>query len=318
MRFDNREFWSLHDDIYNPSNMTTSEYKTYSYYLSKFERVATSRIIWDFPDFLDLGKNIENLCWKFGECIVFDHPFLGAIATPCTRHAYDVNAFPNIFIPHYQISENSEVTNYRPKLQKYAKNEEWGPDKCIHITDTRDGVARSSMCTRLIHDIVDIKESIRTQVFNQNSPLFVIAKTAKEKQIASKVIKGLGENQKIFVLDDDLTNSVKFFTPNAPFNVEPLVNLIHEIENEILEYLAVDCSQIFQKKERMIVDEVESNDQILGALYYDIFYPRKIASELMNDVGILNTINENRYVIEVEGENEGENEVNEDVEHTVA
>lgn len=316
MKFENREFWSLHDDIYNPGDMSTSEYKTYSYYLSKFSRVATSRILWDFPDFLNLGRDIENLCWKFGECIIFEHPLLGVIATSCTRHAYDVNGFPNIFTPEYQISENSEVTKYRPKLQKYVKNEEWGREKCIHITDTRDGIARSSMCTRLIQDIVDIKESIRTQVFNQNSPLFVVTKTAKERQIAKKVIDGIGKNQKIFVLDDDLTNSMKFFTPNAPFNVEPLVNLIHEIENEILEYLAVDCSQIFQKKERMIVDEVESNEQILNALYYDIFYPRKIASELMNDIGIVNTMNENHYVIDVEGQESGNEEVESDAEYT--
>lgn len=317
MRYDNREFWSLHDDFYKLGEMSPSELETFKYYQSKFTRVATSRIIWHFPDFPELGKTIENLCWRFGECIVFEHPFLGVIATPCMRIGYDINGFPNVFSPFYQISEDSEITNYRPKLQKYVKNEEWSSEKCIHITDTRDGVARSSMCTRLICDIVDIKESIRTQVFNQNSPLFVIAKSAKERQIASKVIKGIGKNQKIFVLDDDLTNSIKFFTPSAPFNVEPLVNLIHEIENEILEYLAVDCSQIFQKKERMVVDEVESNDQILSTLYYDIFYPRKIASELMNDVGIINEINENRYDIEVEGE-DVEDEVNENAEHSAA
>lgn len=301
MKFENKEFWSLHDDFYKFNDMSQSELMTYYYYLAKFSRVATSRILWDFPNYSEMGKNIENLCWNYGECIVFEHPILGVVATPCTIHAYDINGFGNVFIPQYQISENSQITQYKPKLQKFVKGEKWGPEKCIHITDTRDGTVRSRVCTRLIHDIVDIKEAIRTQVFNQNSPLFVITKSAKERQTATKIIKGIGKNQKIFVVEDDLTNSVKFFIPNAPFNVEALVNLIHEIENEILEFLAIDCSQIFQKKERMIVDEVESNDQILGALYYDIYYPRKIASELMSEIGIENTINENRYVEIVEG-----------------
>ena len=79
------------------------------------------------------------------------------------------------------------------------------------------------------------------------------------------------------------------------------------MENEVLEWLALDNTQVFQKKERMITDEVESNNDILSTLYYDCYYPRKLASDLMNKCGLINTLNE---IIVKENEDKKDGEQN--------
>lgn len=253
-----------------------------------------SRFFWDFVEekYRHLGAVIERYLWDEGKCIVFNHPILGWICTKCNVESYDINAIPNRFKPIYQITDNSDVTSYTPILTRYDMGDEFSDKFCIYITDTIDGKAKSKDCIPLICDIVDIKEALRTQVFNQNTPIFAIASNEKSKQKAKNLFHSIGNNQKIMIVDSDLNNDVKVLNFNAPFNSEQLVNLIHETENEILEYLAMDNTQTFEKKERMISDEVESNNELLSSLYYNLYYSRNYASECLTKLGVECAVNQ--------------------------
>lgn len=253
-----------------------------------------SRFFWDFVEkkYRHLGAVIERYLWDEGKCIVFNHPILGWICTKCNVESYDINAIPNRFKPIYEITDNSDVASYTPILTRYDMGDEFSDKSCIYITDTIDGKAKSKDCIPLICDIVDIKEALRTQVFNQNTPIFAIASNEKSKQKAKNLFHSIGNNQKIMIVDSDLNNDVKVLNFNAPFNSEQLVNLIHETENEILEYLAMDNTQTFEKKERMISDEVESNNELLSSLYYNLYYSRNYASECLTKLGVECAVNQ--------------------------
>ena len=253
-----------------------------------------SRFFWDFVEekYRHLGAVIERYLWDEGKCIVFNHPILGWICTKCNVESYDINAIPNRFKPIYEITDNSDVTSYTPILTRYDMGDEFSDKSCIYITDTIDGKAKSKDCIPIICDIVDIKEALRTQVFNQNTPIFAIASNEKSKQKLKNLFYSIGNNQKIMIVDSDLNNDVKVLNFNAPFNSEQLVNLIHETENEILEYLAMDNTQTFEKKERMISDEVESNNELLSSLYYNLYYSRNYASECLTKLGVECVVNQ--------------------------
>ena len=294
--------WSVHDDFYRHKDLTDSELYTFTYYYDKFKRVATSRFNWEFDDsYKHLGKLIESYLWDRGNCIIFNHPLVGWMVTDCNIISYDVNGYPNKFRPVYNVI-NSGISDYRPVLNRYNMDVPFNNNEhCVYITDTKDYMIRSKKCIPLIYDIVDTKEAIRTQVFNQNAPLFAIATTEKDKTLCKSVMIGTGKNQKMYLVDDDITKNLKVLNLDSPFNIEALVNYIHEIENEILEYLSVDCTQVFQKKERMITDEVESNNEILQTLYMDCYIPRKYGSDCLNMAGLINSI-------EVKDFNAGDND----------
>ena len=285
------EYWTVHDEFYRHKDLTQSELFTFTYYYEKFKRVATSRFNWEFDDmFKHLGQLIESYLWDRGQCIVFKHPLVGWMVTDCNVTSYDVNARPNKFRPVYNVV-NVGISDYRPILNRYDMNGDFNESEhAIYITDTKDYLIRSKKCIPLIYDIMDTKETIRTQIFNQNAPLFAVASSEKDKTLCKSVLIGASKNQKMYVVDDDVTKNIKCLNLDSPFNVEPLVNYIHEIENEILEFLSVDCTQIFNKKERMITDEVESNNEILQTLYMDCYTPRRYASDCLNKAGLTNTL----------------------------
>lgn len=279
--------------------MTESEIRTFRYYFEKFSRIATNRFKWKFYEskYQHFNRVIENYLWKYGHCIVFNHPIVGWIVTDCVIRSYDVNNYPNKFNPKYEIRDNYEIASYKPILNRYNLINEFDPSNdCIYITDTKDYENRSNHCLPLIYDIVDTKETIRTQIFNQNSPLFAIASNDKDKLGVRTVLTGMGKNQKIYVVDEDLTQNLKTLNLDSPFNIESLVNYIHEIENEILEFLSMDNTQVFQKKERMLTDEIESNNELLYSLYLDCLEPRQYAKECFNKAGLKCDLNESELI----------------------
>ena len=295
-------------------NLSDSEMYFFKYYYRKFRRIATNRFLWEFEDrFKAMGRTIEKYLWENGECIIFKHPKLDWICTRCTVTGKDVNNYPNHFIPIYDIM-NDGITNYRPILVRYNDGE-FKDNNCIYITDTRDDLIRSSMVVPMIFDIVDVKETLRTQIFNQNTPLMAFAGNPKTKQIVKTIFAQKNKNAKFYIVDEDVTENLKALNFNAPFNIEPLTNYLHELENEVLEWLALDNTQVFQKKERMITDEVESNNDILSTLYYDCYYPRKLASDLMNKCGLTNTLNE-IIVKENEDKKDGEQDGTDEPDNT--
>lgn len=285
------DLWSIHDDFYRHKDLTENELFNFTYYYEKFKRIATSRFKWEFDDkYKHFGKLIEFYCWDVGQCIIFKHPIVGWIVTECNVISYDVNGFPNKFRPVYNI-DNDTIGNYRPILNRYSMDSDFNDDEnCIYISDTKDYHIRSKKCIPLIYDIIDTKETIRTQIFNQNAPLFAVASSEKDKTLCKSVLIGAGKNQKMYVVDDDITKNIKTLNLDSPFNIESLVNYIHEIENEILEFLGIDNTQVFQKKERMIVPEIESNNQILECLYDDCYLPRKYGSDCLNKAGLTNVL----------------------------
>ena len=283
--------WSVKNDFYRHNDLNASELYTFTYYYEKFKRIATSRFNWEFDDsFKHFAKLIELYLWEYGHCIVFKHPLTGWMVTDCNITAYDVNGQPNHFRPVYMIKDG-DISSYRPILTRYNMDSEFNESEhAVYITDTKDYMIRSKKAIPLIYDIVDTKEAIRTQIFNQNAPLFAIATTEKDKTLCKTVMIGTAKHQKMYLVDDDITKNIKPLNLDSPFNIEPLTNYIHEIENEILEYLGLDNTQVFQKKERMITDEIESNNGLLECVYMDCYIPRKYASDCLNKAGLTNSL----------------------------
>ena len=310
LAYDGLDLWSVHDDFYRHKDLTTNEIYNFNYYFTKFSRIATNRFKWEFAEneYKKFNEIIENYLWYNGHCIIFKHPLIGWMVTDCVIRSYDSNNRPNKFSPKYDVN-HYEISDYRPVLSRYNMDGEFTNNHCIFISDTKNYKNRSRFCIPLIYDIVDTKQAIRTQIFNQNAPLIAVASNEKDKIQCKNLIVGMGKNQKVYVFDDDITKNLKTLDLNSPFNIEPMVNYIHEIENEILEYLALDNTQVFQKKERMITDEVESNNGLLENLYYDCYAPRKYGSDCLNMAGLTNKLKGNsteseKEVINDDSENE--------------
>ena len=152
-------------------------------------------------------------------------------------------------------------------------------DDCIVIYDISNRMVRSNFATIWIDEIADIEETIKSQVFLQKTPMIAICDNPKDVNQIKKTIVDIANNVKVLFLGKDLRSEIKSLSMDAPFNITELQALLKTKESEMLEFLGIDSQSTFQKKERLITSEQESNSQILTYLLNDRYESRKNALE---------------------------------------
>ena len=271
----NKMEWSLrewmHGVNYKPEQLTRA------YYYSKISRLAINEFSYKVKN-LHNPELIEYYLWVDNRVMIWKNKILGWIVTRCNETAWDVNGFAIRWKPVYD-QKNSDL----PEPVEMGID-----DECVVIYDIPNRKFSSNICCKWINEIADINETIRSQVFNQKTPLIAVAKNPKEKEKVKRAIVEIANNVRALFLDDDTSigSSMKALNIDAPFNVSDLQAYLKCKESEMLEYLGIDSLSGFEKKERLISDEQESNNQILSYLIKDRYESRVKGCEKLREKGL--------------------------------
>ena len=265
--------WSLRDWIRDGKR---PERQTQMYYLAKIERLATSQ----FEYKSELVENlflIEKYLFLDGRVMIWKSDVFGWIITRCNETAFDINGLAIRWKPVFiQPSEGSNV----------IPTPEMGlDDDCVVIYDVSNRVVRSNLATIWIDEIADIDETIKSQVFLQKTPMIAICDNPKDKNLIKKSIVDIANNVKVMFVGKDIRSEIKSLSMNAPFNITDLQALLKTKESEMLEFFGIDSQSTFQKKERLITSEQESNGQILTYLLDDRYKSRVAGLERLKAKG---------------------------------
>lgn len=265
--------WSLRDWIKNgkfvPENVTRA------YYFSKISRLAVNQFEYRVKRLLN-PELIEYYLWIDGRVMIWKNPVLGWIVTRCVETAFDINGFAVRWRPVYDMNNDN-----------LPEPREMGADECVVIYDIPNRKFTSNICCKWIDEIADINETIRTQVFNQKAPLIVMAKNPRDKKKLKDAVIEIANNVKALMVDTDFqTSDLRTLSIDSPFNISDLQAYLKSKESEMLEYLGIDSLSGFQKKERLITDEQESNNQILSYLIQDRYESRVKGCERLRELGL--------------------------------
>lgn len=111
-----------------------------------------------------------------------------------------------------------------------------------------------------VEQIVDLELTKRTSLKSIKTP-WVIGVSPEDSQKKYDIKNQIdGDNPYIFV---ELNNSLatKALVSGAPYIVDKITNEIHDTENKIREYLGIDNLGVSEKKEHLVVDEINMNEQ---------------------------------------------------------
>lgn len=266
--------WSIRDWL-DRSNVPEQRIKWY--YLSKIMRLATTQFKYE-SETLDNLFLIEKYLFEDGRVMIWYSDILGWVITRCVETGFNINGI---------------AIRWRPVLDKATDYETLIPtpemgldDKCVVIYDTPNRFILSRMCAVWIDDIADTNETIRTQIFNQKSPLLVISDNPKNTDYLKKAVVDIAKNVKALVIRSDIRQAIQPLAVDAPFNIEQLQAHIKQKESEMLEFLGIDSQSPYQKKAQLLASEQESNGQILTYLIDDRFRSRKLGIDRLNEKGL--------------------------------
>lgn len=136
-------------------------------------------------------------------------------------------------------------------------------DICIgFIQKNRKGVETS--IEMLIDKIVDLEMTIRTNLKAQKTPWLVGVSPENEERMSNLWDNLDSDDPKLFVSLEEI-NTAKALVSGAPYILDKLESLRQQAENEALTRLGINNIGVMEKKEHLVVDEINANNEQIAS-----------------------------------------------------
>ena len=118
------------------------------------------------------------------------------------------------------------------------------------------------MVLPLIEKITDVEMTLRTALKSQKTP-WLVGYSPENQEQRNKIKENLDSDDPYLFLEMSDINQFKAIVSGANYNCDKLYNLKQCYENELREYLGFKNLGVNEKKEHLIGDEVEVNQEIV-------------------------------------------------------
>lgn len=242
--------------------------------MSELERIALGRFEWKGIDGngIALSRKIEEYLFYKRRCAVVETNEVGLAVVNVLPIGVNIYGEPS----GYDIITCNGV-KLTPALPRIAPNAQGqiGNDNAIILTDSQliyrgciDGM------WHWVEKFADAQISVDQQMINQRAPLLGLTSNRSQEQFARVQILDVASGLNGLIVDSEYGEQIKPMNLESQFNVDKINAMQHEYLSRALNSLGVDSMQAFGKKERMIVDEVESNDESLAMILSDCIKAR--------------------------------------------
>lgn len=155
-------------------------------------------------------------------------------------------------------------------------------DDVVLIMNNKMRQPTSSTIDLVAYRLYDTQRTIDININSQKTPVLLEGDDKSILSLENVYNQYSGNSPVLFPNKQfDINTRINAVTTDAPFVADKLVAYKHELWNETLTFLGIDNANT-DKKERLITDEVESNNQLIN-YYLNCFYStRKQAEELIN------------------------------------
>ena len=118
------------------------------------------------------------------------------------------------------------------------------------------------MVMPLINKIVDVEMVLKTNLKAQKTP-WIVGYSPETEEQRKNIKNNLDNDEPYLFMEVEDINQFKAIVSGANYNCDKLYNLKQCYENEIKEYLGINNLGINEKKEHLIGDEINVNQEIV-------------------------------------------------------
>lgn len=261
--------------------------QTYIDYLNRLKLIATSLFTWDGLDEVagfGASRFLELSLYENGRACFVKDDKLGFLALK-------VNP-----------SDKLNVYNLPEKVLAWSigYNKNYKFDEIVYIMNNIMELPTSQTINLFAYRLYDTERTIDVNRIAQKTPIVFEGDPKSIVSLKNAFMDYSGNTPVLFSNKDfNINQKINCMKTDAPFLIDKLENHKHQIWNEALTYLGIDNANT-DKKERLITDEVESNNELIN-YYLNCFYKtRKEACDLINKKYNLNIkIKLNKDVLEL-------------------
>lgn len=248
---------------------------TYNDYLARMRKIALSMFEWqNLP--ATMNSRYLELClyYKGQAALLYDDDY-GFINTQAADSGYiNIYGLPtriNCF--SYEYNQMREL--YVPNVNS-AKNQE-----CILVMNNYERIPTAATISLFANRMSEAQRTADINVQAQRTPVLILGDKPQELTLRNLYAQYDGNSPVIFGNQNQLTtDSMQVLKTDAPFVAKDLMEYKMQIWNEFLTFLGVN--NLAEKRERLISNEVDSNNELVNLNLQSYLAPRKQACNEFN------------------------------------
>lgn len=243
---------------------------TFFDYYTRLKELAINMFEWvNLPDTCD-PRFLELILFEFGYVLFFRHRINGA--------------FLNL-----QCAINGPLNMYRIPIRRRAYsvtgfNQECDDTDSVIIFNNFLRQPTSLTIELFAQRLTRLERAIDVNINAQKTPVLITGTQSQRKTLEELYNQYQGNSPVIFGYKNAIGDTpLKVLKTNAPVSYPQLMEAKARLWNEALTFLGVNNANT-DKRERLIVDEVNSNNQLLNAQRLVMLNARKQACEMINQL----------------------------------
>ena len=231
-----------------------------------YKMLALNMFTWEnLPENLE-SRHIEKFLYEYGQVIFYDNKTFGKVCLPCSpTGALNIYSEPvSVIVNSYLIHDTVMLTDG------------------VRILNNDLVISTDFYIRQYAEKMAEVEYAIDINVKQQKFPFFV--ETDKKNEYTMKqVFKQKDEGQPYIYANKKLgIGETTVHTLSVPYVVDKLHEYKFELEREILTFLGLNNT--IEKEERLLVDEINSNNDFIERNVEIMYKNRQYACEQINKI----------------------------------
>lgn len=237
---------------------------TFIKYFTQFFNLSLNIFKWENTGEIE-SRFIEKTLIENGYCFCYSDPDYGLVCMPCSLVGL------NIYNEPTQIQITSPLIN---------KTLNASDGVLIYNNYTKTGML--PIILNYVDRLTEIETTINTNIYLQKTPYIIVADNKTEKSIR-EVTSQITSNKPIIIVKANLAENLQNLTLNTNFVADKLLEIKQQIENEFLTFIGLNNNSQTNKKERMLVDEINVNNDYINRNVDILYNARELACKKINE-----------------------------------
>lgn len=263
-------------DAFRDAMLLNSE--TYIDYLERMKKIALSMFEWiNLPDTMNARFLEMCLYYKGQGALLYDEDMGGYINTMASDGGY-INLYG---LPSQIMCYSYGNFNQRRNLYMHDTGAEKG-EECILVMNTYERIPTANTVQLFAYRLAEAQRTADVNIKAQRTPLLMLTDQKQLLSMKKMYEEYDGNSPAIFADKNTLTpDAIKAIKTEAQFIANDIMDYKREIWNEFLTFMGV--ANLSEKRERLISNEVDSNNELINLNLQALLAPRKKACEQFNE-----------------------------------
>ena len=259
--------------------------ETYTDYLYRFTKIALSMFEWvNLPKSMN-SRYLEMCLFYLGKAALLKDERYGFINTKCCGsgniNIYGLPTTLNCFSYDF-YTERKLYTGLNPMLTE-KQREARENYECILVMNNWEGIPTISTLELFALRLYEAERTCDVNIKSQKTPVLLVADETQRLFLENLYNQYDGNQPFIFGDKDQLgEKTLKAINTQAPYVADKIMDYKKEIWNEALTFLGVN-NIMLEKKERLVTDEANSNNELINLNLESFLAPRLEACKQFNE-----------------------------------